>query len=310
MPKESREEIKAGEAILWGGRSKTNKEADGAGQNEAETPSSTRDRNRRVSPWHCFSPRPAAVNSSSRSNPVNELWKPWDVISGKKYAATTQEEFSASQKDLLPFQASCEPRTWGWSQEDRMMNKPRHLIWVPLSSWIPAPLNGCWGGHLFSCLPHPDNTLCQGRRPWSLSSAATSLPQHRRSLPGQALWIRPHRRRNGAGVVSRLKGQGMCVLTSKATNWPPMSQISLLTSLFGPFCLCSVFLKNNSLSVFKNGFHIKVWISGLLRGKMLRIFHNAGPTVSCGIYWQLLDSNCPYRLKVPFLTQPRLHIPD
>lgn len=29
------------------GRSKTNKEADGAGQNEAETPSSTRDRNRR-----------------------------------------------------------------------------------------------------------------------------------------------------------------------------------------------------------------------------------------------------------------------
>lgn len=78
----------------------------------------------------------------------------------------------------------------------------------------------------------------------------------------------------------------MSVLTSKATNWPPMSQISLLTTLFGPFCLCSVKKKKNSLSTFKNGFHIKVWISGLLRGKMLRIFHNAGPTISCGTHWQ------------------------
>ena len=43
---------------------------------------------------------------------------------------------------------------------------------------------------------------------------------------------------------------------------------------------------------------------------MLRIFHNAGPTISCGTHWQQLDSNCPYRLQVPFLTQPRFHIPD
>lgn len=136
--------------------------------------------------------------NSSRSNPVNELWKPWDVISGKKYARLTKEEFSASQKDLLPFQASLWAWTWGWSQRQRMMNKPQkaHKCWVPLSSWIPAPLGlGCWEASS-SCLPHPDNALSPGQEGPSLCFSHAPHSPSIRSLLGQALWIRPHREEN------------------------------------------------------------------------------------------------------------------
>lgn len=115
-PKDPGGEIKAGEAILWGGRSKKQtRRLGGAGTERSRGTKQHTRRKQRSQSLALLQLSSRCYKLFQQEQPSTPAPESWDVISGKKYAATTKQEFSASQKDLLPLQASCEPRTWGWS---------------------------------------------------------------------------------------------------------------------------------------------------------------------------------------------------